>query len=223
MTSVRSFGDAALLVEVADAEAAQALRRDLVARPLPGVIALVPGRASLLVEIDPLRGDPDQLAAPVLERAARVAVQSTAPGRRRVIPVRYGGEAGPDLAAVAEALGLTPGEVVAAHAEAEHRVLFCGFAPGFAYLGGVPSDWRIPRLATPRTRTPAGAIGVADGMTGIYPAELPGGWPIIGRTPRALFDATRSRPSYLEPGDRVRFVSIGEEEWARFAGPAPDW
>jgi len=102
-------------------------------------------------------------------------------------------------------------------------VLFGGFAPGFAYIGGLPESWPIPRLPTPRTRTPAGSVALADGMTGIYPAELPGGWRIIGRTPATLFDPRREPPVYLEPGDRVRFEPITLEEWDRRPGPPADW
>jgi KipI family sensor histidine kinase inhibitor len=206
MRSIRPFGEAALLVEVADARAAQLLRRALLAATPSGVTGLVPGRESLLVEYDPLVVAADALEGGI--RAAEQAADGVLPGRLRHIPVEYGGDAGPDLLDVATMLGLTPDEVVRAHAAVDHVVLFGGFAPGFAYLGGLPGRWRVPRLATPRTRVPAGSVAVADGMTGIYPADLPGGWRLIGRTMVTLFDASRERPAYLEPGDRVRFVSV---------------
>jgi len=113
--------------------------------------------------------------------------------------------------------------VVELHAATELRVLFGGFAPGFSYLGEVADPLRVPRLATPRTRTPAGAVALADGMSGIYPAELPGGWRVIGRTPITLFDPDREPPAYLVPGDRVRFVPIDLASWDAHAGPAADW
>ena len=216
MSRVRPFGEAAFLVEVESPEAAQGLRASLVADPVDGVMGLVPGRASLLVEFDALAVDAAALEA---ELASRPPLPEAA-GRERVIPVVYDG---PDLAEVAELVGLPVAAVIEAHAAGEHRVLFGGFAPGFAYVGGLPDGWRIPRLATPRTRTPAGSVAVADGMTGIYPAELPGGWRIIGRTPVTLFDPRRDPPVYLAPGDRVRFEPMAAGDWERHVGPPRDW
>ena len=106
---------------------------------------------------------------------------------------------------MAELTGLAPSEVVARHASAELHVLFCGFAPGFAYLGDLPPELRVGRLATPRTRTPPGSVAIAGSMSAIYPADLPGGWRIIGRAEVVLFDPHGDRPALLEPGDRVRF------------------
>jgi KipI family sensor histidine kinase inhibitor len=216
VSRIRSFGEAALLVELDGPEAAQGLRRALLAEPIESVTGLVPGRASLLVEFDALATDAATIEA---ELASRTPAPEAA-GRLRRIPVVYDGA---DLAEVAALVGLPVAAVAEAHAAGEHRVLFGGFAPGFAYVGGLPASWRIPRLATPRTRTPAGSVAVADGMTGIYPAELPGGWRIIGRTPLTLFDPRREPPVYLEPGDRVRFEPIAVEDWGRHVGPPRDW
>ena len=216
MSRVRPFGEAAFLVDLDSPEAAQGLRRTLAAEPIRGVTALVPGQASLLVEFDPLAPDPVSLETAI----ASVTPAPTPAGRDRTIPVVYDG---PDLAEVAQLVGLSEAAVAEAHAAGEHRVLFGGFAPGFAYVGGLPDSWRIPRLGTPRTRTPAGSVAVADGMTGIYPAELPGGWRIIGRTPVTLFDPRRDPPVYLEPGDRVRFAPISTRRWERHVGPPSDW
>ena len=216
MTAVRPFGEAAFLVEVDGPEAAQGLRRALLADPLEGVTGLVPGRASLLVEFDVLGTDVAALEAEL----ASVDPLPEAPGRERVIPVVYDG---PDLAEVAGLVGLLVADLVAAHAGRDHRVLFGGFAPGFAYLGGLPPSWVIPRLATPRTRTAAGSVAVADGMTGIYPADLPGGWRVIGRTPVTLFDPRREPPVYLESGDRVRFEPMRAEDWDGHVRPPGDW
>jgi KipI family sensor histidine kinase inhibitor len=119
--------------------------------------------------------------------------------------------------------GLSPSDVVELHAATELRVLFCGFAPGFAYLGEVAQPLNVARLATPRARTPAGSVALADGMSGIYPAELPGGWRIIGRTPRVMFDPDRDPPAFLLPGDVVRFEPINAEEAGAHAGASADW
>jgi KipI family sensor histidine kinase inhibitor len=207
-------------VDVADARAAQALAAALrAAAPITGV---VPGRASVLVEWDPLTTTADAVRRLV---DAALAHPSTAEpvGRERTIPVVYGGERGPDLEDVAARLGMAPEEVVARHAAVELEVLFCGFAPGYAYLGDLPDALRVPRLATPRTRTPAGSVAIADGMTGIYPDDLPGGWPVIGWTPIRLFDPRRNPPAYLLPGDRVRFRAIAAADAHGFAAAPEDW
>jgi len=216
VSRIRPFGEAAFLVDADGPEAAQGLRHELLARPIDGVTGLVPGRESLLVEFDPLIAGADALEAVLVARRPL----PTAAGRLRRIPVAYDG---PDLSEVARLVGLTTKQLAEAHAATEHTVLFGGFAPGFAYLGGLPAAWRIPRLPTPRTSTPAGSVAVADGMTGIYPADLPGGWRVIGRTPVVLFDPRREPPVYLEPGDRVRFEPISGADWERWAAPPGEW
>jgi KipI family sensor histidine kinase inhibitor len=221
---IRPFGEASLLVELASSAQVHWLAASLRDEPIPGVGEVVPGRASLLVEL----ADPRDSAAVADALATRLADLPDEPGsaaatRQRIIPVVYGGEHGPDLADVAAASGLSPAAVADLHAATELRVLFDGFAPGFAYLGDLPKALRVPRLATPRTRTPVGSVAVADAMSGIYPAELPGGWRVVGRTPITLFDARRDPPAYLVPGDAVRFEAIDASEWERRAGAQDDW
>lgn len=130
------------------------------------------------------------------------------------IPVVYGGEAGPDLAAAAAELGLAPAELAARHAAGAYTVAMIGFAPGFPYLSGLDPALALPRLATPRTRVAAGSVGIGGAQTGIYPRESPGGWRLLGRTPLRLFDAQRTPPSLLAPGDRVRFRAVDAGEFA---------
>ena len=198
---IRPFGDAALLVELASSDMAQSLAASLRTEPPHGIVEVVPGLASLLVELDPLTADAERASDAIERRLA--GLQPLQPsGRTHTIPVAYDG---PDLDDVAELTGLSVPDVVARHSSAELHVLFCGFAPGFAYLGDLPVELRVDRLATPRTRTPAGSVAIAGSMTGIYPADLPGGWRVIGRTEVALFDPSADRPALLEPGDRVRF------------------
>ena len=124
------------------------------------------------------------------------------------IPVRYGGEDGPDLDAVAAHAGLSPHDVIALHCAGEYQVAMLGFAPGFPYLLGMEPRLAMPRLATPRARVAAGSIGIGGAQTGIYPRSGPGGWRLIGRTWVKLFDAAREPPAALAPGDRVRFVAV---------------
>jgi KipI family sensor histidine kinase inhibitor len=219
---IRAFGEAALLVETGSAERAQSLAADLLREPVPGATASIPGLKSLLVELDPLTADVEAVRDAVTSRLAHAA-EAAVGERLRTIPVVYGGEMGPDVTDVAALTGLPESELVERHASAELRVLFDGFAPGFAYLGELPAELQVARLDTPRTRTPAGSVGIAGPMTGIYPATLPGGWRVIGRTPVTLFDPRRDPPAYLMPGDRVRFERIDLEEWDGRAGVPGDW
>jgi KipI family sensor histidine kinase inhibitor len=135
---------------------------------------------------------------------AEVAMSSHA------IAVRYGGQFGPDLDAVAAHAGMTPEEVVRRHVAAEYRVGMLGFSAGFPYLIGMDPALATPRRATPRTSVEAGSVGIAGGQTGIYPRSGPGGWQIIGRTETQLFDIHREKPALLEPGDSVRFVDVSK-------------
>jgi KipI family sensor histidine kinase inhibitor len=198
---IRPFGEAALLVELGTPQRAQALTASLRRRPLAGMVEAVPGLDSVLVELDPL-GPPPESLMPALEDRLVTVTDWPEAGRLHVIPVSYDG---PDLADVSMLTGLAPDAVVALHAATELRVLFCGFAPGFAYLGDLPPALHVDRLATPRTHTPAGSVAIAGEMSGIYPADLPGGWRVIGRTGATLFDPHRDPPALLMPGDRVRF------------------
>jgi KipI family sensor histidine kinase inhibitor len=162
---------------------------------------------NLTISFDPLRTDPAALEAAVLTAWAEPA-QAQALGRVVEIPVRYGHNAGPDLADVAAHCGLTPDEVVQRHTAAEYVVYFVGFQPGFAYLGGLDDVLHTPRRAEPRLAVPAGSVGIGGAQTGIYPLATPGGWQLIGRTELPLFDPHAEPPTLLAPGDRVRFVAI---------------
>ncbi|QSX77352.1 5-oxoprolinase subunit PxpB [Agrilutibacter solisilvae] len=191
-----------------------ALCAHLQARRPHWVRDLVPAYASVALFFDPAAIDGDAAARWLLEQA-QGAAHSQGPqhaagdGSRLVeIPVAYGGDDGPDLATSAAELGLTPEEFVRRHADREYTVAMIGFAPGFPYLLGLDPALALPRLATPRTRVPAGSVGIGGAQTGIYPRESPGGWRLIGRTPSVLFDATRQAPSLLASGDRVRFVPL---------------
>lgn len=135
--------------------------------------------------------------------------------REVVIPVCYGGDLGRDLAWLAERAGMSESEAVAAHASAGHVVRFLGFAPGFAYIAGLPPALQAPRMESPRTRVPAGSVGVAGARTGIYPSDSPGGWRLIGSTPMRMFDPARDQPALLRAGDRVRFEPITRGEFDR--------
>lgn len=170
-----------------------------------GVADVVPGMNNLMLVFDA------EADAEALERNLKLAWASgesrEAVGRLVEIPVRYGGEDGPDLAEVAAHTGLAPEEVVRRHTAGEYVVYFLGFQPGFAYLGGLDPALATPRRREPRLAVPAGSVGIGGEQTGIYPASAPGGWQLIGRTDSALFDARRDPPSLFAPGDTVRFIA----------------
>ena len=143
------------------------------------------------------------------ESFAAMAAPTSMSARVLEIPVRFGGEDGPDLATVARAAGLSESDAIARFCAPEYQVAMLGFAPGFPYLLGLDPGLAVPRLDTPRTRVPAGSVAIGGAQAGIYPREGPGGWRLVGRTPLGLFDPDRDPPALLAPGDGVRFVAAG--------------
>jgi KipI family sensor histidine kinase inhibitor len=195
-------GERALLVELDGLDAVLGFHAALAAAPPEGVGELVPAARTLLVRFDPAAIAPaalrDALAGLAFSPGAR------ADGETVEVPVTYDGE---DLRAVARLAGLSPEAVVRRHLAGDYVAAFCGFAPGFAYLDGLDPALHVPRLESPRTRVPAGAVAVADRFAAVYPRASPGGWRLLGRTELALWDADRDPPARLVPGTRVRFVS----------------
>jgi KipI family sensor histidine kinase inhibitor len=178
----------------------------IVGQRWPGVRDVVPALTSVAVHLSPECAEAGEIQRLIADHLTRWTAPTHAEGPVIEIVVSYGGSDGPDLAAVAEAVQLDPGEVVRRHCAVTYRVFMLGFLPGFPYLGPVDPSIQVPRLAVPRTRVPAGSVGLAGPQTGIYPRESPGGWQIIGRTTEILFDVSRTPPARLTPGDRVRFV-----------------
>jgi inhibitor of KinA len=188
-------------------ELAERLRR----RSLSGVRDVVPAYCSVGIHFDPLTTDVMVLEAAIADDGAAHEHIADVPASGIVeIPVRYGGEYGPDLESLAAWAGCTPDEVIQRHAGREYRVYMLGFVPGFAYLGRVDSQIAAPRHRTPRERVPAGSVGIAGEQTGVYPSTTPGGWQIIGRTDATMFDLARTPPALLAAGSRVRFVPVPE-------------
>jgi len=196
--------------EQASNERAVALSDALTSHPPSGLWAAIPAASTLLLLFDPLR-----VSAATLQSHLIHSGEATfrPPSRRQLrVPVHYGG---PDLSDLARERSMTEEQVIALHAEGRYRVAFLGFAPGFAYLTGLSRELHAPRLATPRTRVPAGSLAIGGPYTGIYPDETPGGWRLIGRSPANLFDFDRDPPSLFAPGDEVSFERIDESEYAR--------
>ncbi|MEM1142862.1 MAG: carboxyltransferase domain-containing protein, partial [Pseudomonadota bacterium] len=130
----------------------------------------------------------------------------------------YHPEAGADLETLAEQRSLSWSDIAAIHYQQEYRVYAIGFAPGFAYLGDVDERIAAPRLSTPRKQVPRGAVAIADRQTAIYPAESPGGWNLIGRSPLRMFDAHAEEPMVVSVGDRIRFRPITRDEFVAAGG-----
>lgn len=196
---LRPVGRRALLLEVADVAAARrwydAIRAAVDAGELDPPRDLVPAARTVLadgVDVEAWRA-----RLPTLRVGGSA---DTGPGREVRVPVVYDG---PDLEDVARAWGCSPDEVPVRHAATAYVVAFSGFAPGFAYCVGDHPP--VPRRADPRTRVPAGSVGLAGRYCGVYPAAMPGGWRLIGTTAAAMFDPGRPDPALLRPGDRVVF------------------
>ena len=228
--ALEPLGDSALLVrfgdciDIATNRSALALAEVLRSAALPGIRDIVPAYASVCVHYDIATfasaagaGSPHLLAAQRVGEIAAgffearsVETDTEVGGETPMleIPVRYGGEFGPDLGAVAAHAGIDEQAVIERHANGNYRVAMLGFMPGFPYLLGLDESLHTPRRASPRTRVPAGSVAIGGAQTGIYPRELPGGWQLIGRTPLVLFDPTREKPALLQPGQRVRFRAI---------------
>lgn len=195
--AARRVGADALLVEVDDAVAAVDLAAWARAAAV-GADEIVPGAATVLFD-----GVPDP-AALLDVLAGWTAGAAPLPGDLVEVPVVYDGA---DLGFVAESWGVSVDEVVARHQGIEFVAAFCGFAPGFSYLAGLPDDLAVPRLDTPRSKVAAGSVGLAGPWCGVYPTASPGGWRILGRTDAVLWDQDRSEPALLPPGTRIRFVA----------------
>jgi KipI family sensor histidine kinase inhibitor len=172
-----------------------------------GVLNLHPAFASVLVDFDPRLRTHDEIEELARDRFA-AAPERAFESRRVEIPVRYGGENGPDLDDVARHTGMTSERVVELFAAAEYVVYFVGFATCFPYLGGLPPELATPRLSAPRKTVPAGSVAIGGAQAGVYPLPSPAGWRLIGRTPLQLFDPAGAPPPLLRMGDRVRFVPL---------------
>lgn len=221
------LGDAAVVVQFGERIspglylAIQAFNTQLAQRPFAGLRECVPAFTTLTVYYDPWlvsehgRYLPYERVCEILQpRLLEVPAAAPASALAAVeIPVCYGGDFGPDLVAVSQHTGLPPAEVIARHTAPDYLVHMIGFAPGFPYLGGLDAQLATPRRAEPRPLVPAGTVGIAGAQTGIYSLPTPGGWQLIGRTPRRLFDPAAAEPSLLRAGQHLRFVPISEADF----------
>jgi KipI family sensor histidine kinase inhibitor len=184
----------------------QRLLKILQKHRIPEIVDVVSSFHTIAVHFNPSDGETifKHLTALHLDDASDEVESSP---QTVTIPVVYGGEYGPDLRDLAKKTKLSEKELIQIHSETEFTVAAIGFSPGFPYLAGLPKILSQPRLASPR-KVAAGSVAIANDQAGIYPFASQGGWLILGRTNRTLFDPHREQPSLLKSGDKVRFESV---------------
>ena len=220
---IEALGDSALIIDLADEisgssgllprvlSAAAAIER----AKLPGVVDVTSSYESVAVFFNLAQVEPD-IADKVRVLIASAGVRASGRKGRIEIPVCYDEEFALDIERVANHMSLTPDEIVALHSSAEYTVACIGFMPGFPFLAGLPQQLRVPRLESPRTKVAAGSVAIANAQAGIYPLESPGGWNVLGRTPQRLFRVNENPPTFLRPGDRIRFRAISRDEFEAY-------
>ncbi|QQE81487.1 5-oxoprolinase subunit PxpB [Alicyclobacillus sp. SO9] len=230
----KTSGDTNLLVQfhhqvdIETSRRVQTLVQWLGEARIPGIVEWSFGYSTVLIEYNPVIVTEPELRARLTSafeqfstnRVERLEGNSETSSRCVMIPVCYGThgkEFGPDLGQVAHHNEISQEEVVRLHSQPDYYIYFTGFLPSFPFLGGMSPAIATPRLRRPRTRVPAGSVGIAGEQTGIYPVESPGGWQLIGRTPVSLFDLRREHPFLLQAGDWLRFQPIDAETYAHIA------
>lgn len=178
-----------------------------------GVIEVIPSYTSLLVIYDR-----HKISYAKLQKKLEILIQNLktdAEQKTRIhhIPVCYEGKYALDIEDVAKHCGLSTDEIINIHTSTDYLIYMLGFLPGFVYLGGMDERIECPRLTTPRTKIPAGGVGIGGKQTGIYPLESPGGWRIIGQTPIKVYDPERNPSILYSMGEKIRFVRISEKEY----------
>lgn len=217
----RDAGEAALVVEFGDTVDAAlnarvlALDEALRAGALAGVSETVPTYRSLMIHYDPLALERPRLVAAVEGLLSGAADTERAPGRAWIVPCCYDPALAEDIAEVSDLTGLAPERVAALHSRAEYRIYMYGFAPGFAYLGGLPEALAVSRRASPRPPHPQSALLIGGGLAAVASFPMPTGWYVLGRTPERVFSQAREPVFLFEAGDTLRFDPI---DAATFAG-----
>lgn len=184
--------------------------------PFKGFIESVPAYSSITIYVD-VDCDLSAIKEELLNLSMQLTAEKNTDKKNSIIiPVCYDPTLGFDLPWVAEYLHCSAEEIIALHIQQIYRVYMIGFIPGFPYMGILPEKLQVPRKQTPSMKIPMGSVAIAGKQTGIYPAEVPGGWHVIGRTPLKMFDKTKEPCSYLNAGDMVQFKAIALEEFNQY-------
>lgn len=216
-TKYKPVSDRALIVEFGNSinriinRKVHALNQIITHLRVQGVQECVPTYRSLLIYYDPSKISYESLVYQLKDFEQNIHEFNFPVKKTIEVPVIYGGNFGPDLNYVAKFHDLSEEEVIKIHTEREYTVYMIGFVAGFPYLGEVSNAIATPRMETPRLQVPAGSVGIAGNQTGIYPRQSPGGWQIIGRTPKILFNPHKNPPALLSPGDIIRLKPIEKE------------
>lgn len=207
---VQPVGDTAVLLEFGSAidpvvfDAILALEAALIADPPPGLVETVAAYVTLLLVFNPLVTDADAIAAAAMRAQSGVAPRPAATLHR--VPMCSEADLAPDLADAADRIGMAPQALLNSFFGCDLRVYMYGFAPGYAYMDGVPTALHLPRKPVPVRSRPAGTIMIAGGQCLITSLPMPTGWWVIGATRTAVLRDDPARPFLLQPGDTVRFV-----------------
>ena len=199
-----SFGEA--ITDEASA-AVIALDRALTATAPAGLVDCVPAYVNLLIDFDPLVTDHEQIRGFVEHHLQSPPVgQKT--GQLHEVEICYEADFSPDLAAVAQRVGLSVEEVINCHLQGDYQVRMYGFAPGYAYMSGIPQAIQVPRKPTAVRDIPAGSVIIAGPQCLVTTLTMPTGWSIIGRSPTPILTLEESSPFLFDVGDKVRFRRI---------------
>lgn len=211
-------GDKAIVVEFGNEISVEcnnkvlSLNKNITSKDKPFIVSTIPTYRSLLIKYDPLKISYPELLKYIKEKLKYENKLDIKPEVIE-IPVKYGGDFGADIEYVAQYNDISVEEVIKLHTESIYRIYMIGFTMGFAYLGGMSKKIETPRLEKPRTKIPAGSVGIAGKQTGIYPVESPGGWRLIGKTPVKLYDPYRENPILIKPGNYIKFKKISEDDF----------
>jgi len=225
ITRIYNIHDQAITIDFAQ-DVSEATNRRVIAlqhaiesNPFKGFIECVPAYGSLTVYFSEKVSTTEVrlLLSDLSDRVSDTIDPSSTPGRKIFIPVCYDPSLGVDIPWVSSHLNLSIEEIISLHTSVDYRVYMIGFIPGFPYMGTLPERLEVPRKQTPSLKIPMGSVAIAGKQTGIYPAEVPGGWQVIGRTPLKMFDPSNSPCSFLNAGDIVQFKPITLEAFNQYA------
>lgn len=234
--SIRPLSDSALVVQL-DKEINSIIHKNIMnfvklieEEPFEGFVEAVPCYNNVTIFYNPIsvrrhvshvpfKSAFEKVSASMMEYLDMLDDKMDIKNRLIEIPVVYGEEFGPDLEYVARFNNITPEKVIELHTKQDYLVYMIGFAPGFPFLGGIDKRIATPRKEKPRLSIPAGSVGIAGEQTGMYPLETPGGWQVIGKTPIELFTPKTSPPTYLQSGDKIRFIAISKDDYLAYKEP----